>query len=163
MRVRSLVLSALALALVGTGTGCGGDPKPVKVQGKVTLDGQPVANALVVFLPVEEGGGRQATGSTKADGSFQLETFKPGDGALPGQYKVTVNYTEAATYDPPPEPQEGKKLTMKDIWDANQKRMQEAQKKKPKYVIPEKYTSRNTPFTQKVPPDGPVNLDLKSK
>src|SRR5262249_9934025 len=76
-----------ALALVGVG--CGSDT--VKVRGPVTLDGKPLPmGTAVTFVPVDKG--RSATGATQADGSFRLTTFKPEDGALPGEYKVTVRF-----------------------------------------------------------------------
>jgi hypothetical protein len=42
----------------------------------------------VTFLP--EGGGRIASGLTDEDGDFELSSFGMNDGALPGNYKVTV-------------------------------------------------------------------------
>lgn len=68
--------------------GCG-EPSPFsEVTGTVTLDGQPVSDATVAFRP--SGGGRSAYGVTKADGTYELSTLKPGDGALPGTHKVTI-------------------------------------------------------------------------
>ena len=53
MRVRSLG-GALGLALL-IGAGCGGN-SPVPVRGTVTLDGNPVAGAVVLFIPEGAGG-----------------------------------------------------------------------------------------------------------
>lgn len=79
----SLILSVSLL------TGCGDSgPDMAPVTGVVTLDGAPVENAAVMFVP--EAGGRPATGLTDAEGKFSLETLKPGDGALVGKHKVTV-------------------------------------------------------------------------
>lgn len=69
--------------------GCGpGRPATVPVRGAVTLDGKPVAGAQVMLMPQE--GGRPAQGVTDDAGRFALETFAPGDGALPGRHAVTV-------------------------------------------------------------------------
>lgn len=66
-------------------TGCSG---LVAVQGEVTLDGLPVPNAKVMFMPAA--GGRPAEGSTDATGKFRLTTNSPHDGAAAGEYVVTV-------------------------------------------------------------------------
>jgi hypothetical protein len=80
-------LTALVVSLLLAGCGDSG-PEMAPVSGIVTVDGQPVANAAVMFVP--EAGGRPATGLTDAEGKFSLETLKPGDGALVGKHKVTV-------------------------------------------------------------------------
>jgi hypothetical protein len=147
------------LALVLGVSGCGA--KPVKVAGTVTFDGTPLPNAIVKFIPTGKGG-HEATGLTNADGSFQLETFASRDGALPGDYKVTVQYQEPLMQTNVPAPQPGK--SMKAMWDASQKAMKEQQKKAPKYVIPEKYSHPvDTTLKQRVPPEGPLRFELRSK
>ena len=62
----------------------------VNVSGTVTYNGQPLTTGNVVFVPVAAEEGRSARGEIDAEGRFQLTTLKTGDGALPGQYKVTV-------------------------------------------------------------------------
>lgn len=68
--------------------GCRGDGT-VKVSGLVTLDGAPLADVQVNF-DSPTGKGRPSTGITNGEGKFMLTTGKPNDGALPGEYKVTV-------------------------------------------------------------------------
>jgi len=83
--------AAIALGfLVCLGSaGCGPDrPATARVTGTVTLEGQPVAEADVNFIPTE---GRPASGRTDAEGRFSLSTFVPGDGVLPGEHVVTVS------------------------------------------------------------------------
>src|SRR6266851_1354444 len=80
--------SGLAMAFVFVGMGCG-TAKPVKVEGIVTLDGNPVEGAMVSFVP-EGDEGRPASGLTGSDGVFHLTTLSPEDGAAPGIYKVIV-------------------------------------------------------------------------
>lgn len=66
--------------------GCGNGL--VSVSGTVRLDGKPVAEAGVVFHPVE--GGAPASGVTDAQGRYQLSAgSRPG--ALAGEYRVTVS------------------------------------------------------------------------
>lgn len=78
---------ALVFLLVAA-TGCSRSGT-VRVQGTVNLDGKPLAGATVLFIS-QEAEGRDANGSTNADGVFHLSTFQPNDGALPGKYKVVV-------------------------------------------------------------------------
>ncbi len=84
-----LLLLALALA------GCGkGDPR-VPVTGTVKFSDGSVPKgdmATITFQPTSGGPGAKGASSTIAeDGSFSLRTLKPGDGALPGDYQVTVH------------------------------------------------------------------------
>ncbi|MEQ1825437.1 MAG: carboxypeptidase-like regulatory domain-containing protein [Pirellula sp.] len=77
--------------------GCGGDdsnrPKTYPVTGTVKLNGNPVDGAMITFNLTEGKG--NAIGSTDAKGNYALTTFKPGDGAVPGQYKISVSKFEA--------------------------------------------------------------------
>ena len=48
--------------------------------------------ASITFQPSAAGPGTKgASGNIGDDGSFTLSTVKPGDGALPGDYRVTVH------------------------------------------------------------------------
>jgi hypothetical protein len=152
------VLVALSGCLL---LGCGGKDQPVRVNGTVTLDGKPVDGAGVTFYPAKEGG-RQASGITGSDGTFQLTTFKPNDGALAGEYKVTVQYSDPLSETDVPKVEQGK--SMKDVWEAAMKAQKSKSKKPPKWVIPTKYSDPNkTELKQKVPTDGSVTLSLQSK
>jgi hypothetical protein len=53
---------------------------------------KPVPQALVQFYPDASKGapGFAATGQTKADGTFTLQSYPHGPGAAPGWYAVTV-------------------------------------------------------------------------
>ncbi len=85
----------LIVAALCAGAGCGG-PEGLKglmpVTGTVTYQGAPVKDANVAFAP--EGGGRAASGRTDDSGKFRLTTLNPGDGAMPGRYKVSVSKIE---------------------------------------------------------------------
>lgn len=137
------------LALAGLAAGCGG-PSPVKVSGVLTIGGKPAEGVSVSFQP-EDGRGKQAYANTAADGTFELTTVNPGDGAMPGSYRVVVTYH--APYEPDA-PTAGMKAMMGG--QAPPKRGT-----KPKYVIPPQYGGvTKTPFKQTVPPNGPVKLDI---
>jgi hypothetical protein len=67
------------------------------VKGVVTLDGTPVPEATVMFVPVTEGQGPSATGRTDANGVYTLTAVDTGEataeteaGTLPGEYYVGV-------------------------------------------------------------------------
>ena len=80
------------IVLLGVFPGCGGDPFNVQpVSGIVTYNGDPVADASIVFVP-RDSTGRAAVGVTGADGSFTLATTgtsKPG--AMIGDYNVIIS------------------------------------------------------------------------
>jgi hypothetical protein len=59
-------------------------------------DGQPVTAGTVVFESKDSSKPVTARGDIQSDGRFRLGTHKPGDGALPGKYRVLV----APKYDP---------------------------------------------------------------
>ncbi|HID75213.1 MAG TPA: carboxypeptidase regulatory-like domain-containing protein [Planctomycetaceae bacterium] len=83
------------LVLTGMVLGCAGSDRPetVPVSGTVTLNGQPLAGAHVVFTLKEGGELAKATGTTDSQGKYQLSTFGENDGAVPGSYVVTITKT----------------------------------------------------------------------
>jgi hypothetical protein len=86
MRRFALCLSALAALVVA---GCGSGRYPVA--GKVTYDdGGPVPAGTVIGEATVDGKLVGVQGNIASDGSFSLGGDKPGDGALPGEYKVIV-------------------------------------------------------------------------
>lgn len=140
---------AWAVILLVIGSGCGGSGKPIKTEGLVTLDGKPVEGATVTFHPEAEKG-HVATGLTDGDGVFRLQTFADGDGALPGEYKVTVTKTEAVAGPPSAS---GPEQMMKTMFNRPKKRSS---------LLPREYAdSSKTPLRVHVPHEGPVELQLK--
>jgi len=82
----------LAWVVVGIIAGCSsGRPKTYQVTGAVTMKGQPVEAATVVFVPVEGASYQAATGITDASGNFKLSTFAGNDGAQEGEYRIKVS------------------------------------------------------------------------
>ena len=88
--------------MLGPIVGCGGTSKTVPTSGRVTYRGKAVPNANVSFTPVE-GAGRAASGLTDSNGDFKLGTFSTSDGALPGNYRISII---ARGPDRPPKPGE---------------------------------------------------------
>jgi len=156
MYLRFCSVAILAAFLLLGLTGCGGGL--VSVEGVVTLDGQPLKGATVVFTPIDVKG-QSASGLTKSDGTFVLKAANGKSGAAPGEYKVVVSYSEVmAAPGGKPDP-----TRMSDIMrEAKKQAVKEAKSKKS--VVPAKYrNAQTTPFTETVPPKGKIVLELKSE
>jgi hypothetical protein len=80
--------------LAGTGQADTERPMIVPVTVTVTLNGAPVENARVAFVPATRGG-LNAVGQTDATGRARLSTLERGDGAAPGRYLVTIDKLQA--------------------------------------------------------------------
>lgn len=79
--------SALAIALL---IGCSRTPKNVApVKGKVTLGGQPLADAIVTFSPVTSGS--PSSGRTNASGEYELVYTRDVNGAEKGEHTVDIS------------------------------------------------------------------------
>jgi hypothetical protein len=106
MKALSIVpVCLMSLSLLAVcGCGSGGGNKTYKVTGKVTFsDGSPLTEGIVVF----SGDAMEAKGGINADGTYSLTSYKPGDGAPAGFYKVYLGgniYKPAATPAPPVDP-----------------------------------------------------------
>jgi hypothetical protein len=72
-----------------------------KVTGKVTLDGQPLADAVVTFTPLASGGAT-AIGKTAADGSYSLTYSSGVSGAQIGENRVHISTLDAGNPDSDP-------------------------------------------------------------
>lgn len=135
------LLAGLVLCLA-----CQRGPKLVPVTGVVLLDGKPVANAAVLFIPPE---GRPAEGTTDAEGKFTLQTFQPGDGALVGLHDVTVTGVRV----------HGVTATADGLSDADPSKVRY------EWFVPQRYSVRETSQlkVEVKPGMGPVTLELASK
>jgi hypothetical protein len=85
----------LAGAALVASLGCGGDgPETIPVHGKVTFGGgPPPAEGAVFFAPLSvEAGAQRRPGRARfgLDGAYEATSFEPGDGLVPGEYRVTV-------------------------------------------------------------------------
>ncbi len=86
---RATMLAAVCLAPLLLG--CSGGIKLAPAKGNVTLDGESVEGAAVMFVP--DAGGPTATGVTNAQGQFELHTTNE-PGALVGSHRVTIIKSE---------------------------------------------------------------------
>lgn len=71
------------LLVVVAGCGSGGPPR-LRVVGAVTLDGQPLADGAISFMPTGKG---VAAGATIAGGRYVVEGAR---GPTPGEYRVEI-------------------------------------------------------------------------
>lgn len=83
-RQHTLALSLALLLLVG----CDGGPEIASVEGTVTMDGQPLPYASVVFYNQNS---RPAGASTDENGSYVLTFSKGRQGAMPGRSIVRIS------------------------------------------------------------------------
>jgi hypothetical protein len=134
--------------LVGL-SGCGSGPKFVPVSGTVTLDGKPLANALVAFKPAAlpgkiEAAGPGSMGVTDENGRYVLKViYTDGrtEGAVVGEHRVRISTTDHVS-------------AGGDSTDVAPRQQKER--------VPAKYNT-NSQLTFTVPPGGTdaANFDLK--
>lgn len=88
--LRGMLVGILACGLFGCGPR---RPQTYPVHGKVTFpDGEPVTSAIIEFELIS-GDLKQAynaRGMVGRDGTFQLKTFRDGDGAVAGRHRAIV-------------------------------------------------------------------------
>lgn len=94
-------LSVLVLSVLFMISGCGGDGRPptYPTKGKILIKGKGYSDVVVLFHPV---GGKKddvplPRGATSEDGTFEITTFKKGDGAPAGEYNVTIMYESVSS------------------------------------------------------------------
>lgn len=138
MMLRLIVAVGFAL-LVGCGPS---GPAMVPVSGTVTLDGTPVEGASVMLAPTATG--RPAQGTTDAAGKFQLTTDKPGDGAVEGEYEVTVTGVRTTGAAVNPDGTSGDPSQYREEW-----------------FLPKKYARRDTSGLRQTVAKGMAAIDLK--
>jgi hypothetical protein len=96
--LHQLVLAALLCLLAG----CGGrDYETVPVSGSVTLDGKPLPNIGVMFVPLAQNAdnpnvGPGSLGRTDEEGRFTLQTARGEKGAVPTEHVVRLSIADAA-------------------------------------------------------------------
>lgn len=153
MSLNRLFILTLLVVLVVT-VGCKPSTRrnlPVEfVEGVITMDGAPLGEASVQFIPkAEKAGNEPAGGYTDAAGKYTLSSMNgdPGEGALPGEYDVFISKTISVPI-PGATHEEG-----------------DAPPEETKQVTPEIYRDRSNPQLEAnvVKGKNTFNFDLKSK
>lgn len=95
---------ALIFVTLLSAVGCGGEFRLAPVEGVVTLDGEPLANASVYFQPKRNGEspivGPPSIGVTDSEGRFEMLTTSQSDGAVVGPHVVSISTFEERMVNP---------------------------------------------------------------
>jgi hypothetical protein len=86
----------LALGCVGCGPS---GPELAPVSGRITLDGQPLSTADIIFQPDESKS--PSYGRTDSDGRYELGYKRGVAGALLGQHTVRISVSHELVRNPP--------------------------------------------------------------
>ena len=99
--LRVLLTAGVIVPAILLAAGCGDNSGLSQVRGRVTLDGQPLADATVLFTPVE--GGSTSVGRTDSAGEYSLAYSAEKWGAEPGPHQVWISTATSgdADSDPP--------------------------------------------------------------
>lgn len=156
---RILFLNGLALLLAGSAvslTGCGsGELATAPVTGKVTFHDKPLpGGGTISFVPAGEGKG--AGGIIAEDGTYVLNTYGEGDGAILGEHQVLIQQNTTIKPAVWPEVPEGQEPP------PGQKPISEAVMVPEEDRIPPVYSSPESPLTATVEGGtNEFNFDLK--
>ena len=93
------ICSIFAICFFSAFAGCGGNSDLASARGKITLDGQPLANALVVFAPVSSG--TTSYGRTIDSGDYEMMFSDQEHGAWIGENSVRITTGDVGTGDSP--------------------------------------------------------------
>ncbi len=152
------VLSLTLLAFISL-SGCTGESKPrtFPVSGNITQANKPVANAVVIFVSLEENG-QSAFATSDSTGKYELMTFSQKDGALSGKYMVKV-----AKYDKPlPE----NTIEVRNMTPEEEMKAYKPDEKitpPPNNLLPAKYASELTSGLKHTVGTGPSTFDIVIK
>jgi hypothetical protein len=144
---RRVIRPFFGVVLFGLLAGCSSGSSVTEVEGTVTLNGKPLDNVRVEFLPDPEAktSGPRSTGVTDAGGRFKLTCENERSGAVVGTHRVT--------------------LTDLKQWEGLTAKREDANKPLKPSRLPERYTDVvKTPFRGvEVKPGGPpVKLEVTS-
>lgn len=95
---RAALLGLLALSAFPMACGSG-NARVDPVRGEVFVQGKPAEGAAVHLHPRDKEKCRPAFATVEADGTFQMTTFAKNDGAVPGDYVVTIVWRDERTED----------------------------------------------------------------
>lgn len=94
-QLRAFCTTVVCLGFMISLTACGGggsDAPPLgQVTGKITLDGAPLTDASVTFLPENV---RASSATTDSEGNYELIYIRDEKGAAIGKHKVVISKLE---------------------------------------------------------------------
>lgn len=147
----------LTVGIVLTGCSNSSRPSTYRVTGTVIMQGKPVAGAVITFVPTSNEG-EAASAITDSEGKYALTTWRAGDGARPGEYRVKVSKQEQTTVDP-------SKMVKNLSIEEEQKIYVESKKLPPpaKSLIPSKYQDESSSGLSHTVPKGSSTFDIEIK
>ena len=153
----NLALSILVtLGIVLTGCSNSSRPATYRVTGTVTMQGKPVAGAVITFVPTSNEG-EAASAITDSEGKYALTTWQAGDGARPGEYRVKVSKQEETAVDP-------SKMVRNVPLEEDQKYVENKKPRPPaKSLVPSKYQDESTSGLSHTVPKGSSTFDIELK
>ena len=95
--MKNVYCLALLLSIMFATLGCnkpGDHPKTYPTRITILKDGKPVEGATLSLVPMDPNNKNSAYGLTDANGVCNVTSFETGDGAVPGEYTVTVRKVE---------------------------------------------------------------------
>ena len=144
--------------------GCGSEKGPTlaPADGTVTYQGQPLADANVMFVPEK---GPLATGITDSDGHFTLATgARSGVAVGPAKVAIDAHSPEESSVAAPPKPknaQEAQEYVRK-LGDMQTQMNQQGGPPQPKSLIPQQFTKVETSgLSYEVKAKGGNHFDIK--
>jgi hypothetical protein len=149
------VLISVTVGIFLTGCSNSSRPRTYPVTGTVTLHGKTLAGAAITFVPTADEG-EAASAITDSEGKYALTTWKAGDGARSGEYRVKLSKQEQTTVDPA-------KMVKNLSIEEEQKIYVESKKPRPpaKSLIPSKYQDEQTSGLIHKVEQKPTTFDIK--
>lgn len=164
--------SLFALSAVAWLAGCSYEdewtkslPATVEATGYLTLDGEPVDGASIVFAPAD-GKTHAAKALSDSSGYFSLDAFPSKEGAVPGDYKILVTKTVETKGGTPPPNSPAAKLSETAMEEGKAHAQEDTEEVHWINVLPTKYNNPNTSGLKATIPEGgtsELKLELKSK
>lgn len=156
-----LLLTGIPISMAGCTSGDQGSSKrPLiyKVTGKATYLGAPLIGAVVTFAPQEKQ--PAAVGRTNDAGEFAMTTYRSGDGAAAGEFKVLVMLVVSEAESTPQQAHS----TQPGSVSPGSAHSEEAAAKSSGSLLPAKYGDANeTPLKAKVEPKGTNKFTFEIK
>jgi hypothetical protein len=99
-RYCKFLFAAAFLASAALGCGESGRVRVYPVKGKISFEGRPMAGGgSISLVPLASQAGKTAGGVINEDGTYELMTYKAGDGSMTGEFRVVI--TQAGEKEPP--------------------------------------------------------------
>ena len=162
MKMKYLMLLAVAASAILV-SGYGKDLGYRKTTGVVTLDGSPLAGAIVTFVAQGQGA-ESGAATTNEKGEYSANSGSVGEGLKPGEYKVTISKRETVV-DEDLERLKAGEITDDEYQEIKAKRgMKENSGSVGANLVPEEYSSAATTTLSATVTDNPkqnvFNFDL---